>query len=283
SISPDIAPETLELDPPQSAEVLIDVAACGVCHTDLHVIKQEVEFPRPAVLGHEVAGVVADVGAEVDHVQVGDRVAAAFIMPCGSCRHCKVGLEAICEVFFQNNRLQGLLLDGTTRLHQQNGTDVAMYSMAGHSTRAVVPASAIFKLPQDVNLQDAAILGCSIFTSYGAVFETGQVAEGETVAVVAAGGRGLSITHLSAAACASRFFRLDLADDKLLLAKKLVATDVINSNEQDAFEVTTKVQGHGFNKVFEPLRTLSTVQQVVSPADDRATVVWPGTAPPGHN
>src|SRR5699024_5180310 len=198
SISPDIAPETLELDPPQSAEVLIDVAACGVCHTDLHVIKQEVEFPRPAVLGHEVAGVVADVGAEVDHVQVGDRVAAAFIMPCGSCRHCKVGLEAICDVSFQHHGLQGLLLDGPTRLHQQNGIRVAMYSMAGHSTRAVVPASATFKLPQDVKLQDAATLRRSIFTSYGAVSETGQVAEGETGGAVAAGGIGLAVTRPAA-------------------------------------------------------------------------------------
>src|SRR5699024_11657375 len=102
STSPDIAPESLELDPPQSAEVLIDVAACGGCHTDLHVIKQEVEFPRPAVLGREVAGVVADVGAEVDQVQVGDRVAAGFIRPCGSCRHCKVGLEENCGVLCQN-------------------------------------------------------------------------------------------------------------------------------------------------------------------------------------
>src|SRR5699024_9035114 len=159
SISPDIAPETLELDPPQSAEVLIDVAACGVCHTDLHVIKQEVEFPRPAVLGHEVAGVVADVGAEVDPVQVGDRVAAGFNMWCGPRRHCKVGREAICELAFQNNRRQWGLLDGTTRGHQQNGADVAMYSMAGLSARIVVAESSIFQLPQDVDLEDAAILG----------------------------------------------------------------------------------------------------------------------------
>ena len=282
STSPDIAPETLELDPPQSGEVLIDVAACGVCHTDLHVIKQEVEFPRPAVLGHEVAGVVVDVGADVDHVKAGDRVAAAFIMPCGSCRHCKVGLEAICEVFFQNNRLQGRLLDGTTRLHQQDGIDVAMYSMAGHATRAVVPASAIFNLPQNVNLQDAAILGCSIFTSYGAVFETGQVAEGETVAVVAAGGIGLSITHLAAAAGASRIFVIDLADDKLQLAKELGATDVINSNQQDPLEVITRELGHGVDKVFEALGTQTTVKQAVSLADDGGRVILAGIAPPGH-
>jgi len=282
STSPDITPATLELDSPQSGEVVVDVAACGVCHTDLHVIKQEVEFPRPAVLGHEVSGVVVDVGPDVDHVQVGDRVAAAFIMPCGSCRHCKVGLEAICEVFFQNNRLQGYLLDGTTRLHQQDGTDVAMYSMAGHATRAVVPASAIFALPQNVNLHDAAILGCSIFTSYGAVFETGQVAKDETVAVVAAGGIGLSITHLAAAAGASRIFVIDLADDKLQLAKELGATDVINTNHQDPLEVITKELGHGVDKVFDALGTQATVKQAVSLADDGGKVVLAGIAPPGH-
>lgn len=282
STSPDIVSETLELDAPQSGEVLIDIAACGVCHTDLHVIKEEVEFPRPAVLGHEVAGVVVDVGAAVDHVQAGDRVAAAFIMPCGSCRHCKVGLEAICEVFFKNNRIHGRLLDGTTRLHRQDGTEVAMYSMAGHATRAVVPASAIFSLPKNVNLQDAAILGCSIFTSYGAVFETGQVIEGETVAVVAAGGIGLSITHLAAAAGASRIFVIDLADDKLKLAQELGATDVINSNHQDPLDVIIKELGHGVDKVFEALGTQATVQQAVSLVDDGGRVVLAGIAPPGH-
>src|SRR5699024_11313649 len=88
---------------------------------------------------HEISGVVGDVGDDVEHVAAGDRIVAAFIMPCGSCRHCTNDLEQICEVFFENNRINGRLLDGTTRLHEADGTDVAMYSMAGHTSRTVVP------------------------------------------------------------------------------------------------------------------------------------------------
>src|SRR5699024_7993906 len=134
----------------------------------------------------------------------------------------------------------------------------------------------------DVNLQDAAILGCSIFTSYGAVFETGQVAEGETVAVVAAGGLGLSITHLAAAAGASRIFVIDLADDKLQLAKELGATDGINSNQQDALERSTKELGDGLAKVLEAVGTEATGQEAGPLVDDGGRVVSAGIAPRGH-
>lgn len=274
--------ESLQLDAPKAGEVLIDIAACGVCHTDLHVIKEEVAFPRPAVLGHEVSGVVLDVGDGVDHVGPGDRVVASFIMPCGECRHCHNGLEEICEVFFNNNRLNGKLLDGTTRMHRPDGTDVAMYSMAGHSQQTVVPGTGVFALPDEVSLQDAAILGCSIFTAYGSVFQTGEVTNRDTVAVVAAGGIGLSITHLAAAAGAQRIFVIDLDDNKLSLARDLGATDVINADRQDPLEYITTELGHGVDVVFEALGTQATVQQAVSLADDGGRVVLTGIAPPGH-
>ena len=282
SSSKEIVGETLELEAPCAGEVLVEVAACGVCHTDLHVIKEEVNFPRPAVLGHEVSGVVVEIGAGVAHVKPGDRIVASFIMPCGACRHCQTGLEEICEVFFDNNRLSGQLLDGTTRMHRTDGTPVAMYSMAGHSSQTVIPASAVFVLPDPIDLHDAAILGCSIFTAYGSVFQTGDVQAGDTVAVVAAGGIGLSITHLAAAAGASRIFVIDLDDAKLALAKELGATDVINAREVDAHDVITSELGHGVDVVFEALGTQATVKQAVSLADDGGRVVLTGIAPPDH-
>lgn len=282
SADPTFISRNLQLDAPKAGEVLVDVAACGVCHTDLHVVKEEVNFPRPAVLGHEVSGVVVDVGDGVDHVEAGDRVVAAFIMPCGSCRHCQNGLEEICEVFFENNRINGQLLDGTTRIHEEDGTEVAMYSMAGHTSRTVVPSSAVFAVPDQVNLQDAAILGCSIFTAYGSVFQAGEVREGDTVAVVAAGGIGLSIAHLAAAAGAARVFVIDLDDAKLALAQELGATDVINARQQDPLEVISTELGHGVDVVFEALGTQATVKQAISLADDGGRVVLTGIAPPGH-
>lgn len=277
-----IRTETLHLGVPKAGEVLVDIAACGVCHTDLHVIKGEVNFPRPAVLGHEVSGIVADVGEGVDHVRAGDRVVASFIMPCRSCRHCAADREELCEVFFTKNRLNGTLLDDTTRIQRADGTDVAMYSMAGHASQAIIPAAAVFWLPEAVPLHDAAILGCSIFTSYGSVVQVGQVAKGDTVAVVAAGGIGLAITHLAAAAGASRIFVIDIDDAKLDLAKELGATDVINSSHQDPSNVITTALGHGVDVVFEALGTQQTVGQAVSLADDGGKVVLTGIAPPGH-
>jgi succinate semialdehyde reductase (NADPH) len=102
---------------PGPGEILVKVSACGVCHTDLHVIKGEVAFPMPCVLGHEVAGSVEQLGEGVAGPAVGSRVACSFIMPCGTCRYCVQGRDDVCETFFAMNRLRGTLYDGETRLH----------------------------------------------------------------------------------------------------------------------------------------------------------------------
>lgn len=280
--TPTLQKQELLLDPPKSEEVLVDVVACGVCHTDLHVLKDEVSFPRPAVLGHEISGIIREVGDDVKHVAAGDRVVCSFIMPCGNCRHCNNGLAEICENFFLKNRLQGRLLDDTTRLHRENGEDVAMYSMSGHATQSVVPASAVFALPGSVSLQDAAILGCSIFTGYGSVHEVAQVQPGEAVAVVAAGGIGLSIIHLAKAAGASEVIAVDVDDEKLELARKLGATTTVNSTVNDPIQYITEQLGHGVDVAFEALGSTPTTRLAVDLVDDGGRVVLAGIAPAGH-
>ncbi|MGO1523015.1 MAG: zinc-binding dehydrogenase [Nesterenkonia sp.] len=273
--------EQVTVDAPQGEEVLIDVAACGVCHTDLHVIKDEVAFPKPAVLGHEVSGVVREVGAGVTHVEPGDRVACSFIMPCGSCRHCDQGLEDLCENFFNHNRLRGQLYDGSTRL-SRNGEDIAMYSMAGHATHCVVPSRAVFGLPDTVPLAEAAVLGCSLFTGHGAVHSVAKVQPGENVAVIAAGGVGLSIIHLARAAGAQRVIAVDIDDEKLALARELGATDVINSTTDDPVQKVQELLGHGVDVAFEALGSVPTVKLAVDTLDDGGRAVLSGIAPAGH-
>lgn len=273
--------QTLTLSGPQDGEVLVEIAACGVCHTDLHVIKDEVAFPKPAVLGHEVSGVVRQVGAGVNHVAPGDRVACSFIMPCGSCRHCQLGLEDLCEVFFQRNRLRGQLYDGSTRL-ARGDEPIAMYSMAGHAAQCVVPAGAVFPLPEQVPLQEAAVLGCSLFTGYGAVRIVADLQPGESVAVIAAGGVGLSIIHLARAAGAERVIAVDIDDDKLALASQLGATDVINSSHTDPVEAVTALLGHGVDAAFEALGSVPTVKLAVDLLDDGGRAVLAGIAPAGQ-
>lgn len=266
---------------PKPGEVLVEVAACGVCHTDLHVIKDEVAFPKPAVLGHEVSGVVRQVGDGVTHVETGDRVACSFIMPCGGCRHCAKGLEDLCENFFNYNRLRGQLYDGTTRL-SRDGEDIAMYSMAGHATHCVVPARAVFALPDSVPLADAAVLGCSLFTGHGAVRSVADVQPGESVAVIAAGGVGLSIIHLARAAGAAQVIAVDIDDEKLALARELGATETINSAAADPVETVHHLLGHGVDVAFEALGSVPTVKLAVDLLDDGGRAVLAGIAPAGQ-
>ena len=154
---------------PRANEVLVKVHSCGVCHTDLHVMKAEVAFPTPAVMGHEISGTVVALGPGVKGPAVGTRVVSAFVMPCGFCPACGAGRDDLCENFFGMNRLKGTLFDGTTRLHRADGTPVAMYSMAGMAEYSVVPATDVFPLPESLPLEESAVLGCAVFTGYGAV------------------------------------------------------------------------------------------------------------------
>jgi S-(hydroxymethyl)glutathione dehydrogenase/alcohol dehydrogenase len=110
--------EQIPIPEPKANEVLVKVHACGVCHTDLHVIKAEVAFPTPAALGHEISGTIAALGPGVPGPAPGTPVASAFIMPCGMCRSCGIGRDDLCDNFFAMNRLRGTLYDGTTRLRR---------------------------------------------------------------------------------------------------------------------------------------------------------------------
>ncbi|MCM3880201.1 MAG: alcohol dehydrogenase catalytic domain-containing protein [Vicinamibacterales bacterium] len=161
--------ERIPVPEPRAGEILVKVSACGVCHTDLHIMKAEVAFPLPAVLGHEISGVVASLGPGVSGPVPGTRVVSAFIMPCGQCSPCGAGRDDLCDKFFAMNRLRGTLYDGSSRLRRTDGTAIAMYSMAGLAEFAVVPATDVFPLPAELPLEESAVLGCAVFTAYGAV------------------------------------------------------------------------------------------------------------------
>src|SRR6266511_4788337 len=139
--------EDIPVPRPRTGELLLRIGACGVCHTDLHVMKGEVAFPTPAVLGHEVSGIVEELGEGVEGPAVGSAAIGTFIMPCGSCPQCLTARDDLCERFFALNRLKGQLYDGETRLYRSDGTALAMYSMGGLAEYAVVPATAVFPLP----------------------------------------------------------------------------------------------------------------------------------------
>lgn len=253
--------ETIRTPRPKAGEVLIKVTACGLCHSDLHVIGGAIAFPLPAVLGHEVAGTIVELGPGTEHtgLEVGQQVAGGFLMPCGQCRHCAAGHDELCEPFFELNRLKGVLYDGTTRLYSLDGEPIQMYSMGGLAEYSVVPATALAPVPEGVDPVSSAILGCAAMTGYGAVRRGADLKYGETVAVVAVGGVGSNIVQIARAFGASQVVAIDVADDKLEAVKAFGATATINSMTQDAREEVLKLtSGRGVDVSFEALGIPST-------------------------
>ena len=275
----DLRVETIAKPVPSAGEVLLRVEACGVCHTDLHVIKGEVAFPTPCVLGHEVSGVVDAVGPGVSQCAPGDRVATAFLMPCGACRFCAQGRDDLCATFFALNRVRGTLYDGTTRLRRMDGTALAMYSMAGLAEYSVVPATAVFRVPDGLDLAAAAVLGCAVLTAYGAVAHGGRVRPGDRVAVVAVGGVGLNIVQVARAFGAVQVIAVGRGKPKLDAAVQMGATDTVDSSTADPVErVRELTGGEGVDVAFEALGRPETFQQAFKMVCDGGTMVAVGIA-----
>jgi len=272
--------EQIPVPEPRAGEVLVRVTACGVCHTDLHVMKAEVAFPMPAVLGHEISGTVAALGPGVAGPDPGTRVASAFIMPCGYCRFCGTGRDDLCDNFFGMNRLRGTLYDGTSRLRRADGSPLAMYSMAGLAEYAVVPATDVFALPDSLPLEESAILGCAVFTAYGAVRHGAELRGGERIAVVAAGGVGLNIIQIARAFGASQIIAVDVRDDKLEVARSAGASDVVNAANTDVVaRIRELTNGQGVDVAFEVLGLTQTFTQAFECIRDGGRMVAVGIAP----
>lgn len=267
---------------PREGEALVKVIACGVCHSDLHVIKGEVAFPRPAVLGHEISGTVVAFGegsADRQGLSVGDAVVGAFIMPCTRCAACLKGRDDLCSNFFSQNRLKGTLYDGESRLSMPDGSFLAMYSMGGLAEYSVVPIAALVALPSSVDPESAAILGCAGLTSLGAVRRAGQVEPGDAVAIVAVGGVGSSLIQFARAAGADPIIAVDVAEEKLARALTLGATHAVNSLETDPVAaVRGLTSGRGVDVAFEALGNPATFRQAIAMLTDGGRMVAIGIA-----
>ncbi len=272
--------EDIPVPTPRAGEVLVKLTSCGVCHTDLHVIKGEVAFPMPCVLGHEISGVVAALGPGVQALQEGMPVVCAFIMPCGTCRFCVQGRDDLCETFFGMNRLKGTLYDGETRLARADATPLWMYSMAGLADYAVVPATDVFPLPEAVQAREAAILGCAVFTAYGATRHSADLRAGESVAIVAVGGVGMNLVQVARAFGAAQIIAIDVVDEKLDMARRLGATHTVNGSRDNVVaSVRELTGGTGVDVAFEALGRAETFIQASEVLRDGGRMVAIGIAP----
>lgn len=248
--------ETIPTPRPRANEVLVKVSACGLCHSDLHVLGGAIAFPMPCVLGHEVSGTIVELGPGMlsGELAVGQQVAGAFLMPCGQCKACRAGRDDLCYPFFQLNRLKGVLYDGDTRLFDGEGNPIWMYSMGGLAEYCVIPATSVTPVPESLSAKNAAILGCAAMTAYGAVRRGADLRFGERVGVVATGGVGSMIIQVAKALGASQIIALDVDDDKLAAAESLGATHSINLTTTNARDAVAEItDGYGVDVAFEAL------------------------------
>ena len=185
--------EELELDPPGEGEVLVEMSAAGLCHSDLSVINGTRLWPLPIVIGHEACGVVREPGKGVKDLREGDHVVFSFLPTCGHCPMCSAGRAALCEPGVLANR-SGRLITGGVRFRKPGEGPVHHHSgVAGYSQFSVVARESIVKIEPDVPMETAVLFGCAIMTGVGAVVNTAKVAAGTSVAVFGMGGVGLSV------------------------------------------------------------------------------------------
>jgi S-(hydroxymethyl)glutathione dehydrogenase/alcohol dehydrogenase len=222
----------VDLEGPKAGEVLVRLAATGVCHTDAYTLSgRDPEGLFPAVLGHEGAGVVEAIGAGVNSVKVGDHVIPLYTPECRQCKYCLSGKTNLC-VAIRATQGQGLMPDGTSRL-SQGGKKIHHYM--GTSTFAeatVLPEIALAVVRKDAPLEKVCLLGCAVTTGIGAVLHTAKVEPGATVAVFGLGGVGLSVIQGAVMAGAERIIGIDLNPKKFALAKQLGATECVDASAQ---------------------------------------------------
>ncbi len=268
--------QTVDLDDPSDGEVLVRIAAAGVCHSDLHLIKGEWTTPLPAVLGHEGAGVVEKVGAGVTRVKPGDHVILNFRANCGQCHYCVVGRPVLCDGI---DTPRSAMFDGTVRLHR-NGADIHhMARVSCFAEYAVVPESGAVPVRKDMPLDRACLIGCAVMTGVGAVANTARVRPGDTVAVIGCGGVGLNAVQGAVLAGADRIIAVDLLDNKLEYARQFGATDVINAGNGDAAGRVLEMTGGGVDFAFEAIGNPAAIQQAYEMCRMGGTTVIVGMAP----
>src|SRR5262249_50392931 len=270
--------ESLKLKDPRPDEVVVKVAASGVCHSDLSVQQMKLPIPPPVVLGHEGAGVVEEVGKDVTSLKRGDHVVLSWVENCGRCHYCIAGTVHLCD------RSQQSMMTGEENIFVKDGTEISrMAGVGSFAEHTVVRATAAIKVPDEVPLDRACLVGCGVMTGVGAAINTAKVEPGRTVAVFGCGGVGLNVIQGAALSGASRIIAVDLAKSKLELAKQFGATDVVDaSGGADAPSAVKELtDGLGVDFAFEVIGVPAVIVQAFMAVERGGQVVVGGGAPFG--
>ncbi|HEY2359323.1 MAG TPA: Zn-dependent alcohol dehydrogenase [Phenylobacterium sp.] len=248
--------EQVQINKPGPHEVLIRTAAAGLCHSDLHFMQGSYPHPLPAVLGHESAGIVEQVGSEVRTVKPGDHVITCLSAFCGHCEFCLTGHMSLC-VSPDTKRDK----DEEPRLTTANGPMLQYLNLSSFAEQMLIHEHACVAIRPDMPLDRAALIGCSVTTGVGAAIHTSNVRPGETVAVIGCGGVGLSAINGAAIAGASRIIAIDTTASKGNLAMEFGATDFIDASQTDAVKEVIEMTKGGVHHAFEAIGLSKTAEQ----------------------
>jgi len=269
---------TLDLDAPKAGEVLVRIAAVGVCHSDWHLASGATKHPMPVVAGHEGAGVVEAIGRGVSDVAVGDHVVLTWAPSCGKCFYCLRDRPNLCEMY-TGPIWAGTMLDGTTRL-SLDGKPVYNYcGLAAFATHTVVPRQSCVVIRRDVPLESACLIGCAVATGVGAAMFTTKVQPGDTVIVFGCGGVGLNIIQGARLCGAGQILAVDSRMEKIWVAKHFGAQSVFMADDDMPKIAKLKTAGRGADHVFEAIGIPALQERAFECVRPGGTLTLAGLAP----
>ena len=267
--------EDVDIIDPRDGEVLVRTSCSGVCHSDLHFVDGSWQLPMSCVLGHEAAGVVEAVGAGVTYVEPGDRVIMSFRPFCGNCYYCLGGRPNLCND-------PDIDAAATTRL-QWKGKPILQFASVGSFAELMVTSeNGVVKIPEEMPMAEAALIGCGVMTGVGAALYTAQVPGGADVAIIGCGGVGLNIIQGCRIAGAAKIIAIDIVDTKLEMAKQFGATHTINSRDENLDDaIAALTGGRGVEYSFEAIGVPAAATQAFNIIRAGGTCVVVGMHPLG--
>jgi S-(hydroxymethyl)glutathione dehydrogenase/alcohol dehydrogenase len=268
--------ENVEVAQPIGREVLVHTVASGVCHSDLHFVDGYYQFPTPAILGHEAAGIVESVGPHVTEFKPGDHVIACLSVFCGHCAYCLTGRTHLCQ-------------SRPVRTPQEppkltwNGSPVNQFAnLSAYAEKMLVHENGLVKVKNDMPLDRAALIGCGVTTGVGAVLNTARVEAGATVAVYGAGGVGLAVIQGARIAGAGMIIAVDVFEKKLAQARELGATHTVDASKGDPVKAIREMTGGGVEYAFEAIGLKKAAEQAFECIRPGGTATVIGMIPVGQ-
>lgn len=272
--------EEVELAGPKSGEVLVQIKASGVCHSDYHLVTGDTRHPLPVVAGHEGAGIVVEVGAGVETLRPGDPLILNWAPACGQCFYCQQQQSNLCDQFV-GPIWAGTMLDGTPRLSYRGRPVYHFSALATFAEYAVVPAASCVPIDRDVPFAIAALVGCAVATGVGAVIYTAAVRPGQSVAVWGCGGVGLNVLQGAALAGAYPIIAIDNNPTKLEMTGRFGATHTLPAGTQAIEAIQQLTAGRGADHLFEVTGLPAVQEQAMEAVRPGGTLTLVGLSPMG--